>query len=61
VQPEKCDPRADPGRLEEIAASAVPSDTLLRMPGRELLLVCRREVDLVRVSSAACPGSSRVL
>jgi hypothetical protein len=25
------------------------------MPGRELLLVRRREVDLVRVASATCP------
>ena len=52
--------RGGQGPHDEIAASAVPSDTLLRMPGRELLLVRRREVDLVRVSSAACPGGSRI-
>jgi hypothetical protein len=27
------------------------------MPGRELVLVCRREVDLLRVASAACPAN----
>jgi len=26
------------------------------MSGRGLLLVCRREVDLVRVTAASCPG-----
>ncbi len=37
------------------AGAAEESDTLCAMPGRELLLVGRREVDLLRVASAACP------
>ncbi|MET0862700.1 MAG: hypothetical protein ABWZ98_00050 [Nakamurella sp.] len=32
------------------------SDTLSGMPRSGVLLVCRREIDLVRVASAACPG-----
>jgi hypothetical protein len=35
---------------------AIRRDTITAMPGREPLLVSRREIDLVRVAGAGCPS-----
>jgi hypothetical protein len=46
----------DAGAASGVFQQGVGSDTLSGMSGPGALLVCRREVDLVRVTSAACPG-----